>query len=310
MDIVYDPRMMEHETPPGHPECSDRLVQIVHAIDSAQFLKPVWHTPDEVHLRWVETVHSRAYIRRIEEACLSGETALDADTGICDESFTAARLAAGSALRAVDLAMEKNAPVFAAVRPPGHHACHSRAMGFCLFNNCAIAARYAQNAHGCKRVLIIDWDVHHGNGTQDAFYNDPSVLFFSCHQHPLFPGTGAAEETGGGRGLGYTINVPLPPGTDGATVRDVFEERLLPAASEFAPDLVLLSAGFDAHREDPLGGLHLEDNHFSELAMWVRVFAKEYCGGRVVSILEGGYNLDVLGRSVVAHLEGLGGRWG
>ncbi|MDH7516549.1 MAG: histone deacetylase, partial [Bacteroidota bacterium] len=189
--------------------------------------------------------------------------------------------------------------------PPGHHAERNRAMGFCLMNNVAIAARYLRERHGCERVLVVDWDVHHGNGTQDIFYEDPSVLFFSTHQSPLYPGTGAASERGKGAGEGMTMNVPLGPGAGDEQFRSVYENLLLPLATEFRPDFILVSAGFDAHKDDPLANLQVTESGFAYLTVLVKEIAACHCGGRIVSVLEGGYNLDALARSVAAHVRAL-----
>jgi acetoin utilization deacetylase AcuC-like enzyme len=216
-------------------------------------------------------------------------------------------LAVGGALQAVDQVVDRRVRnAFVALRPPGHHAERDRAMGFCLFNNVAIAARYAQQQYGLKRVLIVDWDVHHGNGTQHAFEDDPSVLFFSTHQYPFYPGTGRASERGNGPGLGYTVNVPLAAGCGDQEYIEVFEKILYPAAQAFRPDLVLISAGFDAHREDPLAGMLVTEGGYERMTTIVREIAEQCCAGRLVSLLEGGYNLEALARSVERHLRTLG----
>jgi acetoin utilization deacetylase AcuC-like enzyme len=209
-------------------------------------------------------------------------------------------------MSAVDLVLRGEAAnVFCIVRPPGHHATANRGMGFCLFNNVAIAARYAQKMYGCERVLIADWDVHHGNGTQDIFYQDPSVFFFSTHQSPWYPGTGDADEIGEGRGEGSTMNLPLPAGSGRAEVLGGLRERLLPAMKTFRPDLVLISAGFDSRAGDPLGHFRLSDGDFSDLTLVLREIADDSAGGRVISVLEGGYSLEGLTKAVAAHVEAL-----
>jgi len=200
---------------------------------------------------------------------------------------------------------ENGGSAFVLSRPPGHHATPYRAMGFCLFNNAAIAARYAQAVHGVERVLIVDWDVHHGNGTQEIFWGDDSVFFFSTHQSPHYPGTGDREEAGEGKGTGYTLNIPLRGGTAAASQRQAFSDALKAIDSRFHPDLVIISAGFDAHRDDPLGQLLLEDSDFAEMTKEVRKIAEKHASGRIVSLLEGGYNLDLLGGSVRSHLAAL-----
>jgi len=225
---------------------------------------------------------------------------------LSEESARVAALAAGGVLAAVDAVAEgrvRNA--FCAVRPPGHHARRDKAMGFCIYNNVAIAARYAQKKHGLPRVLIVDWDVHHGNGTQEMFYDDPTVLYFGVHRHPFYPGTGGAEERGAGRGLGFTVNVPLAAGAGDAEFAAAFRDRMEPAAREFRPDLVLISAGFDAHEADPLGGMKMTPAGYADLTRIVRRVAQATARGRIVSVLEGGYDLDGLAASVEAHLRAL-----
>ncbi|MBI3603569.1 MAG: histone deacetylase, partial [Nitrospirae bacterium] len=253
---------------------------------------------------WITLVHTPSYLADIKaRAPVSGHVALDPDTALSPGSLPAAYLAAGGALVALDAIMAglvQNA--FCAVRPPGHHAERDRAMGFCFFNNVAIAARYGQRRHGLDRVLIVDWDVHHGNGTQHAFYDDPSVLFFSTHQYPHYPGTGRATERGEGAGEGSTINVPMSAGQGDEDYREVFERVLVPAADQFKPDLVLISAGFDAHRDDPLAGMGLTEDGYETLSRTVLDIARRHCQGRVLSCLEGGYHLPALAASVERHV--------
>jgi len=230
------------------------------------------------------------------------------DTDICPESAATARLASGCVLSAVDAVFAREVPnAFCLVRPPGHHASAARGMGFCLFNNIAVAARYARRKHAAERVLIVDWDVHHGNGTQDIFYEDGHVLFFSTHQSPWYPGTGARNETGEGAGAGKIINCPFSAGSGRAEIAGAFREQLLPAAKAFQPDLVLISAGFDSRINDPLGHFLLTDADFRELTALLLDLAAKFCDGRLVSVLEGGYNLEGLALASEAHVRALMG---
>jgi acetoin utilization deacetylase AcuC-like enzyme len=252
-------------------------------------------------------VHSRRYLDVVRHDISRGAKTLSTgDTGLCSRSLLAARRAAGAALAAVDAVFNGSVRnVFVGTRPPGHHATAGRGMGFCLFNNIAIAARYAQKAHGAERVLIVDWDVHHGNGTQDIFYSDPSVFFFSTHQWPWYPGTGAADEQGAGAGKGATLNCPLPAGSGHAEVLGSFRKKLLPVSDLFKPDLVLISAGFDSRRNDPLGRFQLRDADFRDLTKLVLGIAEKHAGHRLVSILEGGYNLEGFSSAAAAHVEAM-----
>lgn len=259
-------------------------------------------TDDELAL-----VHARGYIELVRREVSQHRVQLSTgDTDLCAESDEAARRAAGCALSAVDAVFSNEAEnVFCVIRPPGHHANATRGMGFCLFNNVALAARYAQQKYSAGRVLIADWDVHHGNGTQDIFYEDGSVLFFSTHQSPWYPGTGDVTERGEGAGEGKTINCPFPAGTGGEKILGAFRERLLPAAREFHPDLILLSAGFDSRTGDPLGHFLLRDADFRELTLMMTDLASDCCSGRLVSVLEGGYNLEGLALAAEAHVREL-----
>ena len=306
--FIFHPDYLKHETGRRHPEDPARLSAIVHHLDARGMLAElVQAEPTEPALDWLTLAHTPEHIKAVEAACARGRQALDPDTYVSTGSYRAAVLAVGGALQAVDQVMEGTvASAFVALRPPGHHAERERAMGFCLFNNIAIAARYAQKRYGVKRVLIVDWDVHHGNGTQHTFEDDPSVLFFSTHQYPFYPGTGRASERGTGAGLGYTVNVPLAAGCGDREYSEVFEKILYPAAQAFRPDLVLISAGFDAHREDPLAGMNVTEEGYERLTTIVRDIAEQCCGGRLVSLLEGGYNFEALARSVEQHLRILG----
>jgi acetoin utilization deacetylase AcuC-like enzyme len=255
----------------------------------------------------VQAAHTGEHFKRVAHAFENGLDRLDADTVISMHSFDAAMFAAGGACRAVDEVMSGNVRnAFVAVRPPGHHATAEHAQGFCLFNNVAVATRYAQNKFkDVGKVAILDWDVHHGNGTQGIFYDDPSVFFFSMHQYPWYPGTGSRGEDGFGRGKGYTLNLPVRAHTPAAFQVKMFGEAVSEISSKFTPDIIFISAGFDAHLTDPLGQLRLEDENFIRMTNIVKQWADEACGGRIVSCLEGGYNLDTLGGTVAAHVKAL-----
>jgi acetoin utilization deacetylase AcuC-like enzyme len=304
--LVYGDVYLQHRTGAGHPERPERLAAIVERLGKSGLsnqlllLRPVPAAPE-----WLSTVHTPAYIERVRQSCRQGAGYVDsADTPVSADSYQAALSAVGGVLAALDAVMDGRARNgFCAVRPPGHHALKDRAMGFCLFNNVAIAARYLQKQHKLARVLIVDWDVHHGNGTQAAFYQDPTVFYFSTHQSPFYPGTGAAGERGAGKGVGFTLNVPLPAGSGDAEYAKAFEEKLRPAADAFRPDFVLVSAGFDAADGDLLGRMKLTPGGYAALTRIVKSIAERHCQGRLVSMLEGGYNLEILASSVEAHVR-------
>ncbi|OHB67074.1 MAG: histone deacetylase [Planctomycetes bacterium RBG_13_62_9] len=308
MGFVYHDIYVEHKTPPGHPEAPRRLTAIVDRLEaSGLYARLTLLAPEPAPVKWIETIHTADYVERVKQSCGQGEECLDSpDVPICTKSCEAALMAAGGVLCAVDAVMRgdvRNA--FCAVRPPGHHALADWAMGFCIFNNVAIGVRYVQQKHGLSRVLIVDWDVHHGNGTQAAFYDDPTVLYFSVHQYPFYPGTGAEADKGRGKGLNYTINVPLPAGSRDSDYVEAFERRLRPAALAFSPDFVFISAGFDAHEADTLGRMRVTTEGFGKLTQIVKEIAQQCCNGRLVSVLEGGYGLDGLAASVETHLRTL-----
>lgn len=303
--FVYHPDFLEHDMGPGHPESPDRLRAIVAHLEAAGVLnRLVRIEPRAASDEWITLVHTPAYVAKLKaRAPVTGRVSLDPDTALSPGSMPAAYLAAGGALAAADAIMAGEVEhAFCAVRPPGHHAEADRAMGFCLFNNVAIAAKYVQRRHGVGRVLIVDWDVHHGNGTQHAFYDDPAVLFFSTHQFPHYPGTGRASERGIGTAEGLTVNVPMDPGQGDAEYCEIFEQVLQPAADAFKPEFVLISAGFDAHRDDPLAGMALTEDGYGRLTELVCGLARRHARGRVLSCLEGGYNLKALARSIERHL--------
>ncbi len=306
--LVYDPHYLDHDMGMGHPESPNRLRAIMQQLEQSGILKRLTRIePRKAEDEWVTQIHQPGYVAALtKHAPTYGRLSLDPDTSMSPGSLTAAYLAAGGALAGIDAIMNKQVDhVFCAVRPPGHHAEAGRAMGFCLFNNVAIAARYAQKRHRIQRVLIVDWDVHHGNGTQHSFEDDPSVLFFSVHQYPHYPGTGRGTECGTGAGEGFTINVPMEPGGGDDDYRAVFYQTLVPAADSFKPDFVMISAGFDAHKDDPLASMGLTDAGYADLTTIVAGIAKRHASGRILSTLEGGYNLTALAASVESHLAAL-----
>jgi acetoin utilization deacetylase AcuC-like enzyme len=305
--LVFDPFYTLHNVEIG-PDLPARMGAIQAGLVAADLWdRLVVIKPRDAQERDIRLVHAPSYIRQVRNDVYFGSGMLSTgDTEISEYSLEVTMKATGGVLEAVDAVMRGQVVnAFCAVRPPGHHATPVKGMGFCIFNHVAIAARYAQKNYGVGKVLIIDWDVHHGNGTQAAFYEDQSVLFFSSHQHPLYPGTGKRDETGSGAGLGLTVNAPLPAGSGYREIVGEMETRLEPLLAKFKPELVLISAGFDARLEDPLGDFTLDDAQFSQLTRRVMEWAEDYAGGRIVSILEGGYNLVTLGGAVASHLKSL-----
>ena len=302
--FVYHPACLAHSNGPGHPERAERLTAIRDHLEAGGLLSRLLVVePSPCPVDRLARVHRPEYVEAIRQACDQAPVGLDPDTAVSRGSWDAALLAAGGALAACDAVLSGRASAaFVATRPPGHHAESGRAMGFCLFNNVAVAARYLRDEHDLDRVAIVDWDVHHGNGTQHVFEEDDSVFYFSVHQFPFYPGTGAAAEQGRGRGRGFTLNVPLPAGSGDARYLEVFEKDLVPALERFRPEAILISCGFDAHRADPLAGMDLTEDGYAALTAIVRREAEHLCGGRIVSLLEGGYELRALGRSAAAHI--------
>jgi len=304
--FIYHEQFLEHDTGPGHPERPDRLHAIADHLKKIQLWQKLQHLIiDTAPEEYIVSVHTGEYLRFLDRACREGITVLDrGDTCACSKSYEVALLAAGGVIAGVDAVMSgilSNA--FCAVRPPGHHAERDSTNGFCLLNNAAIAARYAQKKYNADRIAILDWDVHHGNGTQHIFYSDKSVLYISTHQYPFYPGTGSRAERGLDEGEGYTLNIPLFAGAGDEEFSDAFSEEILPSLDNFHPDLIIISAGFDAHRDDPLANLNLTEESYAAFTSMVRNHAESLCHGRIVSILEGGYNLSALARSVESHLR-------
>ena len=301
--LYMHPICLEHLTPAGHPERPDRLRAIERVLEDERFARLDRAEAPEGDTETILAVHPEEFVRGIEAAIPEeGLRRIDADTSVSPKSWQAALRAIGGANAAVDDVFSGAAGnVFVAMRPPGHHAERDRAMGFCLFNNAAIAARHAQKAHGAERVAIVDFDVHHGNGTQDIFWQDPSVLYCSTHQMPLFPGTGAKGETGAGN----IVNAPLLPESGSDSFREAFSSRVLPAVDAFRPDLVIVSAGFDAHYRDPLAEINLVEDDFDWATGMLMERASRWADNRLVSLLEGGYDLEGLAFSAAAHVKRL-----
>jgi acetoin utilization deacetylase AcuC-like enzyme len=306
--VVKDRRYLEHVMDPGHPESPERLREIYQGIEEEEMkgrvlakVKPRAATREEL-----EMVHSPGYIDLIASTAGKPYVRLDGDTSTCEKSYEAALLAAGGFLELIKVVMqEKLDNGFALVRPPGHHAERDRAMGFCLFNNVAIGAHYALKNFPLQKILIVDWDVHHGNGTQNSFYEDPRVLYFSTHRYAFYPGTGAATEVGRGRGEGFTVNVPLSPGAGDTEYGIIFEKILKPVALEYQPQLILVSAGFDTHYNDPLGGMEVTERGFARMTQILMEIAAATTEGKLAFTLEGGYNVAAERRSVKAVIEEL-----
>ena len=304
--LVTDPSYLLHRAENGqHPECPERLRSIVGRLIEKKLMEKL--VPISARMAedgFVLKCHTGLHLENIKTAGVNAPCYLDADTFVNPASVEAALMACGGVMAGVDaVAKAESDNVFCAVRPPGHHAESGRAMGFCLLNNVAIGARYAQQVHGLKKILILDWDVHHGNGTQVIFYEDDSVFYFSIHQFPLYPGTGRREDTGKGTGKGFTCNIPLRAGSGDDEYKQVFNREFHHTVKTFQPDLIMISAGFDAHRDDPLAQMNVSTEGFAELTRTVKDAASRCCGGRLVSVLEGGYDLKALADSVCAHIQ-------
>jgi acetoin utilization deacetylase AcuC-like enzyme len=306
--LLYDERFLQHRTGPFHPEVPERLEVIYRGLEQRGLLSQLTLIPARpAEWRWIEAVHSVEHIRRFEEACLMGKSDLDhPDNQICEKTFQTALLAVGGILEAARRVMGRELDnVFCAVRPPGHHAEVDRALGFCFLNNVAIAARYLQAEGGVRRIGIIDFDVHHGNGTQHIFERDPTVFYYSIHEHPTFayPGTGREFEKGLEAGYGYTLNSPVLPGYGDEEYRVLIEKDLIPAFDRFQPEVILVSAGFDAHEDDDMSNINLSTSGYSWIMNRVMGLAERYAQGRLISILEGGYSLSRLPELTCNHLE-------
>jgi acetoin utilization deacetylase AcuC-like enzyme len=302
--LFHHPASLEHLTPHGHPERPERMKAVEKALSAETFNALERRLPEPATIATVALAHPEEWVREILAAVPNeGLVGIDGDTVLSPGTGNTVLRGVGAACEAVDAVMAGTAKnAFSAMRPPGHHAERTKAMGFCIFNNAAIAARHAQTKHGMERVAIVDWDVHHGNGTQDIFWADPSVLFCSTHQMPLYPGSGALSERGDHDTI---VNAPLRPGDDGERFRDAVSSRILPRLEAFQPDLIIISAGFDAHWRDPLANLRLEDGDFAWATRRIMETAARHSGGRIVSLLEGGYDLQGLSESVAAHVGAL-----
>jgi len=304
--LISDRRFQKHFAGRSHPERPERAAVMIEMAEELHRAGIIALSPREATVAELELCHDPAYVAEVKRTASMPRYDFDPDTHASADSYQTAVLAAGGVLTAIESVMDGAADNgFAIVRPPGHHALAGRAMGFCLFNNVAIAARYLTRQRGLKRVLVIDWDVHHGNGIQDIFYDSPEVLYFSTHQYPFYPGSGALDEIGYGAGAGYTVNAPMPATFGDNEYLRVFDDVLAPVARQFRPEFILVSSGFDAHFRDPLGGMRVTEAGFAALARRVKRMAAEHCGGRMVAALEGGYDLHALadsGRSVIEEL--------
>ncbi len=305
--LVSHPVFLDHETG-RHPECKERVSGIsAHLSERGLLPSNRLIEPVACETSAIEAVHTAAHHQRVRSCAAAGWGMLDPDTVCSPASYDVARQAAGAACALADQVLSEQGPAGGLVlcRPPGHHATPDRAMGFCLFNNVAILARHIQSAHRLERVMIVDWDVHHGNGTQDVFYDDPSVFYYSMHRYPFYPGTGSTSECGAGPGVGATFNLPLPAESSRAEVLDRFSSTVTHAAEQFRPDVLLVSAGFDAYVDDPVGGLSLEIEDFRQMTDLLTQLAAQSGTGKLISLLEGGYHLGALPEMVAQHLAGL-----
>ena len=303
---ISDPFYLKHKNEP-HPENPGRLNAIQKNIESSKYYNNLTLIqPRKATVEDIAKVHGTGYIRSVEDSCRNGVRNLDADTVISSDSYQAALLSAGAGLEALDKILEGTVDnAFCAVRPPGHHAEQNKAMGFCLFNNVGVIARYAQDVKNIQKIFIFDWDVHHGNGTQHSFYKDSSIYYSSIHQYPFYPGTGGVDETGTGDGLGSNLNLPMRAYSCDADYINAIEHKLIPVIQKFNPDLIIISAGFDAHENDPLAQINLSTDCYGKMTQKLMEIANDVCNGRILSMLEGGYDYSALADSVQLHVETL-----
>ena len=307
--LFYDKVFLDHDTGQGHPECPARLSETIKYLSNQSWFDQLIHlsNPRSADQSIIRLNHRSEYIERARHASLQGESLLDSpDVSICDQSYDIALQAVGASLELADRLMTGEIDNgFGLIRPPGHHAEQGMALGFCLFNNIAILARYLQQEYDLEKILILDWDVHHGNGTQHSFQEDPSVLYISLHQYPFYPGTGSRSESGEGKGKGSILNCPMNAGATDEIYQTAFKEKVLPKIHQFKPDAVLISAGFDAHRADPLAQVNLNTESFGWMTQRMMEIADQYSEGRLISLLEGGYDLQALPLCVAEHLISL-----
>lgn len=307
--FLYHPNCLLHNTGSHHPERASRLEAILRRLKVSKLIESLLVFEPELQdseIEWAKAVHAKEYINFIKAVSKKGFYNLDPDTVVSEGTFEAAVSAVTCIIKGIDLVIEQSGwNGFCAIRPPGHHAFSKRGSGFCIFNNVAIGARYLQKHYNLKRIVVLDWDLHHGNGTQQIFYEDPSILYISLHLYPYYPGTGAEDEIGEGKGRGFNLNIPMQAGSTDKDYLKAFDNVILPKLKIFEPEFILISAGFDGHKDDPLSGICLTEIGFYEMTKRVKGIAKEFCNGRILSVLEGGYNLLSLAASVEAHLRGL-----
>jgi len=305
--IITSEKFALHAPPSGHPDASNRISSVLPKLKDAFGDSLLWIEPSPASLEWVLTVHTQEYVEKVKKTQFGPMVLLDwGDTFAHGPSFEVALLAVGAALEAVDKVITKQIKnAFCFVRPPGHHALPNSAMGFCIFNTVGIAARYAIKNYGIKRILILDWDVHHGNGTQEIFYEDPQVYFISLHQFPYYPGTGKASDIGKGAGEGYTMNICMHRGATDKEYEEAFHAKVLPAIDKYKPEIIFISAGFDAHKDDPLGEIYLTEQGYETMTLLLKNAAQKHCEGKIISVLEGGYKTESLYNSIKSHLKAL-----